>query len=64
MDAEKRQLVLAAARHEFSDYSITHLESERERKILLDEYDVGGYVLSKGEILALFEMLIKERLEA
>jgi len=63
MDAEKRQAVLLAARHEYSAYSVTHLRSERERKRLLDDFDVCGYTLTEGEVVALFDILIKERLK-
>ena len=61
MNAEKRQVILSAARHEYSDYSAIHLRSEYNRKKMLGDFTVCGYVLTEGEMLAVFGVLEDER---
>ena len=61
MNADERQAVLSAARHEYSDYSAVHIRSEYNRRKMLGDFMVCGYVLTKGEMTALFRMLEDER---
>jgi len=61
MTNKERENVLAMARHEYSDYSIDKLRAEFKRKLLLKELDMFGYVLTPGELTALFQILIEER---
>lgn len=61
MTPDQRQEVLAMARIEFGHRPISWLIFEKNRKKLLDERHIFGYILSEGEMLALFETLIQER---
>lgn len=61
MTPDERQNILAMARHEFSDYSVVRLKEEYKRKLLLGELNMFDYVLTKGELLVLFEVLIKDK---
>lgn len=61
MNAEQIQVVLAMMRHEYSDYPVSHLKSEKERKIFAGDHVLCGYVLTKSEMVKLFDKLIKER---
>ncbi len=56
-----RATILAMARHEFSEHSVSALRSEYERRRVLKEFDIFGCIQTPGELLALFEMLIMER---
>lgn len=53
--------ILAMLRHEFSDKPASAVKAEYKRKKLLDENHIFGYSVSKGELLALFEMIIEEK---
>lgn len=55
-----RKTILAMARHEFSDRSKDWLRAEYKRKLLLNELNMFGQVLTKGELLAIFEVLISK----
>lgn len=61
MDADKRDIILAVMRHEFSKHSTSALKAEFERRKTLEEYSFDIYILSKTEMIELFELLIKER---
>ncbi len=64
MDTDQRQKILAMARQEFSLYSKLELNEEYKRKLLLKEFYIFGYSLTKRELLALFETLIKDKASA
>ena len=63
MTPDQRQEVLAMARIEFGHRPISWLIFEKNRKKLLDERHIFGYILSEGEMSSLFEDLIKERID-
>ena len=64
MTSEKRDVILAMARHEFSEDSIYQLKANYQQKLMLEDYSMYGYTLTKGELLALFETLIKDKADA
>ncbi len=64
MDANERTKILAMARHEFSEDSIYQLKANYQQKLMLEDYNMYGYALTKGELLALFETLIKDKANA
>lgn len=64
MNADTRQKIFAMARHEFSDHSVEWLKSEYKRKLLLKEFHIFGQTLTSGEMLVLFETLIRGKIDA
>ena len=61
MTNDKKQLLLAIMRVEYSNESVDYIKHEYIRKILVREMNMFGQVVTKSEITELFEMLIAER---
>jgi len=61
MTNEKKQIVLAIMRVEYSHKSVEQIRREYARKLLVKELHMFGHVVTKSEITDLFEELVAER---